>query len=96
MSDHPGYPPLGTGAGPDAPAPLKPAAPAPRSKLSQAAAGTLRPKCPMCDCEDFQRESGSLDSDFGLTAHRVDILICQTCSYVLLFGKGRSFWWNTD
>ena len=92
MSNHPGYPPLGPGAGPDA------ALPTPKvnsEALDPPALGAHRLTCPLCGCQEFQEESGSLDSDFGASAHRVDIRICVTCSYVMLFGKGRSwFWYN--
>ena len=90
MSDHPGYPPLGPGAGPGAPKKT------PRAEPAPAPHGQHRLACPLCGCEGFGRESGSIDSDYGLTAHRVDILTCDSCAYVMLFGKGRSVWWNTD
>jgi hypothetical protein len=90
MNRHPGYPPLGPGAGPDA-------TPTPRNEPGEPAAfGAHKLSCPLCSCTTFNEESGSLDSDYGLTAHRVDIRICTHCGYVLLFGKGRSVWWNTD
>jgi hypothetical protein len=91
MTTHPGYPPLGPGAGPEAPERTSRTLP-----VSPAPHGAHRPKCPMCGCEEFTHESGSIDSDYGMTAHRVDIRICVSCAYVLLFSKGRSFWWNAD
>lgn len=93
MANHPGYPPMGPGAGPDAPArEPRPAT----SPLDPPALGAHQLTCPLCGCREFTEESGSIDSDLGLTAHRVDIRICAVCSYVMLFSKGRSFWWNTD
>jgi hypothetical protein len=84
---------MGPGAGPDAPVPAPKPMPAPDGPPAH---GQHRLACPLCGCAEFRQESGSLDSDFGMTAHRVDIMICQSCSYVMLFGKGRSFWWNVD
>ena len=47
-----------------------------------------KPRCPMCGNETFRREHGKIDSVWGLTAHRVMILICERCSYVLQFYEG--------
>lgn len=83
MTDHPGYPPLGPGAGPD---------PARRASVEPEDARRGRPtrqlQCVLCGGTNFENESGSLDSDLGFTAHRVEIRICVACGYVMLFGKG--------
>ena len=93
MSNHPGYPPMGPGAGPGAP--ITPPKTRPTSE-DPPAHGQHKLTCPLCGCAEFQQESGSLDSDYGMTAHRMDIMICVSCAYVMLFSKGRSFWWNSD
>ncbi|MEO7663808.1 MAG: hypothetical protein ABIV26_01675 [Candidatus Limnocylindrales bacterium] len=54
-----------------------------------AAAGN-RPRCPMCGQDQYRRETGKLDSEWGVTAHRVDMLVCLNCSYVLLFYQGNT------
>lgn len=53
-------------------------------------------ECPLCDCTDFEIEEGGLDSKWGMTQFTMEIAICQRCSYVMLFSKGRSFWMNFD
>jgi len=49
-----------------------------------------RPRCPICGHEDYRREAGKVDSEWGITAHRVDMLVCLTCGYVLLFYQGNT------
>lgn len=44
---------------------------------------TLR--CPLCACEDFQQESSRQDSRWGMTSHRMTLMICLNCRYVLHF-----------
>jgi predicted nucleic-acid-binding Zn-ribbon protein len=41
--------------------------------------------CPLCRCTQFQREEGRLESRWGMTRHRMVLLICQQCRYVLHF-----------
>ena len=48
------------------------------------------PTCPLCGNGTFRREEGKLDSAWGLTAHRVRMLICERCSYVLAFYEGNT------
>lgn len=48
------------------------------------------PTCPLCSGHEWQQEEGKLDSAWGLTAHRVVMLVCQTCGNVLLFYKGNT------
>ena len=50
----------------------------------------VRPRCPICGHEKFGFEKGKIDSEWGVTAHRVDILICERCGNVLLFYEGRT------
>jgi hypothetical protein len=33
-----------------------------------------------------------MDSKWGLTAHRVTLMICTTCRFVMTFSKGRTIW----
>jgi hypothetical protein len=51
-----------------------------------------RPRCPMCAGEDFDKQAGKIDSKWGVTAHKVQMLICRRCGYVLLFSEGRTIW----
>ena len=48
------------------------------------------PMCPICDNNTFQQERGKLDSAWGLTAHRVTMLICDRCQFVLQFYDGNT------
>jgi uncharacterized protein len=50
----------------------------------------LKPRCPMCQGSVFRQERGKIDSEWGVTAHRVDIRICERCGHVLLFSEGRT------
>jgi ribosomal protein S27AE len=49
-----------------------------------------KPQCPICGGSEFQHERGKIDSQWGVTAHRVDILVCGNCGYVLLFYEGNT------
>ena len=49
-----------------------------------------RPRCPLCGNDSFEREEGKLDSRWGMTAHRVTMLICERCRYVLQFYEGNT------
>ncbi len=44
----------------------------------------------MCGHDEYRREAGKLDSEWGITAHRVEMLVCLTCGYVLLFYQGNT------
>jgi hypothetical protein len=48
------------------------------------------PVCPICRGEDFTREKGKIDSQWGMTAHRVNILVCSRCGHILLFYEGNT------
>lgn len=50
----------------------------------------LRPTCPMCGNQTFTQERGKFDSEWGVTARRVTLLICERCAFVLSFYDGRS------
>ena len=49
-----------------------------------------RPRCPLCAGEIFRFEKGKIDSEWGMTAHKVDMLICQGCGNILLFFEGNT------
>jgi hypothetical protein len=49
-----------------------------------------RPSCPICGHDEYRREAGKIDSAWGITAHKVDILVCLYCGYVLLFYQGNT------
>jgi len=46
--------------------------------------------CPLCACTEFQQEAGRLESKWGMTKHRVILMICQRCRYILHFYDRRS------
>lgn len=50
------------------------------------------PACPLCGNRTFRQEEGKFDSAWGLTAHRVRMLICERCQYVLSFYEGNTIW----
>jgi hypothetical protein len=41
--------------------------------------------CPLCNSRDFEREESRQDSRWGFTSHRMTLMICVTCRYVLHF-----------
>jgi hypothetical protein len=46
--------------------------------------------CPLCHGTDFDSQRGRVDSRWGITSHRMTLLICQRCRYVLHFYDRRS------
>ena len=52
--------------------------------------GRNLPTCPLCGGRSWAQEEGKLDSAWGFTAHRVVMLVCQTCGNVLLFYAGNT------
>ena len=48
------------------------------------------PMCAICGNNTFRQERGKIDSEWGMTAHRVTLLVCQRCSYVLAFYDGNT------
>jgi uncharacterized protein len=44
----------------------------------------------MCGNRTFRQEEGKLDSRWGLTAHRVLLLVCDRCQFVLTFYEGNT------
>lgn len=41
--------------------------------------------CPLCTCQEFQREEGRLDSRWGFTSHVLTLMICMRCRFILHF-----------
>jgi ribosomal protein S27AE len=52
--------------------------------------GPRRPTCPLCGNGTFQQERGKIDSMWGITAHRVTLLICERCGNILSFYEGNT------
>jgi len=48
--------------------------------------------CQLCGNDTFDIEIGKVDSKWGVTALKVDLLICTQCKYTHLFFKGRTIW----
>ena len=46
--------------------------------------------CPLCRGTDFQQEESRQDSRWGFTSHRMTLLICVRCRYVLHFYDNHS------
>jgi hypothetical protein len=53
---------------------------------------SARPRvaCPLCHGTEFDSQKGRLDSRWGITSHRMTLLICRRCRYVLHFYDTRS------
>ena len=47
-------------------------------------------KCPLCGSNNFKKEVGKMDSKWGVTAHKVTLMICKQCQYIMQFSKGRT------
>jgi hypothetical protein len=45
--------------------------------------------CPVCQGTEFDREEGRIDSRWGLTSHKLVLMICLNCRLVLQFSAGR-------
>ncbi len=54
------------------------------------AAGGVKPRCPICGGEEFDREEGRLDGFWGVTSHVMILLVCRRCRYVLHFYDSNS------
>lgn len=62
----------------------------PLSADEQPKPGKALPTCPLCGNRTFRQEKGKIDSEWGITAHRVTLLICERCAYVLVFYEGNT------
>jgi uncharacterized protein len=49
-----------------------------------------KPTCPLCGGDQFRKEAGRLDSKWGFTSHKLILLICERCQFVLHFYDGHS------
>jgi predicted nucleic-acid-binding Zn-ribbon protein len=58
----------------------------------EAQTGSRLPVCPLCGGQQFQQEEGRMDSRWGFTTHRITLLICQRCRYILQFYDKHSIW----
>jgi hypothetical protein len=45
--------------------------------------------CPVCGGKDFDRQQGRMDSRWGLTSHKMVLMICKQCRLILQFSAGR-------
>jgi transcription elongation factor Elf1 len=52
---------------------------------------TARPtlRCPLCGGLEFEREQGRIDSRWGITTHKIAMMICANCGLILQFSAGR-------
>ena len=50
------------------------------------------PTCPLCGGQRFRQEEGRLDSKWGFTTHRMILLVCENCQFILHFYDGNSIW----
>jgi hypothetical protein len=48
--------------------------------------------CPICEGKSFSQQSSREDSQLGLTTLRMQLLVCDECSYVLHFSRGQSLY----
>lgn len=46
--------------------------------------------CPLCHGTEFERQESRQDSKWGFTSHKMTLMICLQCRYVLHFSQGRS------
>jgi hypothetical protein len=48
-----------------------------------------RLRCLLCGGEDFDRQQGRIDSRWGITSHKLVMMICRRCGLVHQFSAGR-------
>jgi C4-type Zn-finger protein len=41
--------------------------------------------CPLCENTTFRREESRQDSRWGFSSHRMTLMVCERCRYVLHF-----------
>ena len=46
--------------------------------------------CPLCQGIEFDKQEGKMDSKWGVTAHKITLMICKKCRFILSFSKGRT------
>ena len=59
--------------------------------------GTSEPEkrtleCSLCHSTSFKKEEGKVDSKWGMTAHKVVLMVCSNCQFIMQFSKGRTIW----
>lgn len=47
--------------------------------------------CPLCGGTSFQQEESREESRWGFTSHRMTLMICNRCTYVMHFYDAHSF-----
>jgi predicted nucleic-acid-binding Zn-ribbon protein len=52
--------------------------------------------CPVCGGREFKEEHGASDSRWGITRHRMIMLICTRCAYILNFYDKRAYFFDFD
>jgi hypothetical protein len=48
------------------------------------------PVCPLCGNGEYERQESRQDSMWGFTSHKMLLLICTRCRFVLHFYEGNS------
>ena len=48
-------------------------------------------RCPLCSNQQFDHEESRQDSRWRFTSHRMTLLICTQCRYVMHFYDAHSF-----
>jgi len=46
--------------------------------------------CPLCQGTDFEKQEGKMDSKWGFTAHKIVMMVCRNCQFIMSFSKGRT------
>ena len=49
-----------------------------------------QPACPVCGGMEFDRHESRQDSMWGFTSHKMTLLICARCRFVMHFYEGNS------
>ncbi len=52
--------------------------------------GRIQLRCPVCDRAEFDQQESREDSRWGFTSHRMTLMICRGCRYVMHFSDGHS------
>jgi len=48
--------------------------------------------CLFCGNDTFDIHEGKLDSKWGMTALKQDLIVCNRCNFVHTFFRGRTIW----
>lgn len=52
--------------------------------------GNRQLACPLCGCTEFDRHEARQDTRWGFTSHRIQMMVCRRCSYILHFYRHHS------